>query len=189
MNTTIDGVDYGPLALLIGTWKGDKGMDIAPESDGTTEENPFYEEIVFDACGDVDNADSQNLAIVRYHQKVFRKSNDEQFHDQVGYWLWDKAAGTVMHTISIPRGVTLVAGGQFDMDGFDGQSALLKVASEEGGDWGVAQSPFMRDNARTTAFKLNLKVDGDKISYAQNTMLDIYGREFDHKDRSSLQRV
>ena len=32
-------IDYGPLAGLIGTWKGDKGADIAPEPDGT-EESP-----------------------------------------------------------------------------------------------------------------------------------------------------
>ena len=39
-------VDYGPLSKLIGVWKGDKGMDIAPEPDGT-EENPYYETITF----------------------------------------------------------------------------------------------------------------------------------------------
>ena len=26
-------VDYGPLALLLGTWEGDKGLDISPEPD------------------------------------------------------------------------------------------------------------------------------------------------------------
>ena len=40
-------VDYGPLAGLIGTWKGDKGLDVSPEPDGK-EENPFYETIVFE---------------------------------------------------------------------------------------------------------------------------------------------
>lgn len=190
MNATeIDGIDYGPLAFLVGRWKGDKGMDKSPESDGTTEENPYYEELLFEAAGDVDNADKQYLTIVRYHQKVYRKSNDEQFHDQVGYWLWDAAENTVMHTISIPRGVTLVAGGSFDPASIKGNSALLRVTSEEGGDWGIAQSPFMRDNASTKAFKMNLKVDGDKISYSQTTYLDIYGRDFDHTDRSSLVRV
>lgn len=33
-STTIEGISYGPLASLIGTWRGDKGMDIAPESEG-----------------------------------------------------------------------------------------------------------------------------------------------------------
>ncbi len=188
-STIIEGIDYGPLAFLVGKWTGDKGMDIAPESDGTIEENPYYEELLFETAGDVDNADRQNLAIVRYHQKVYRKSNNEQFHDQVGYWLWDAAENTVMHTISIPRGVTLVAGGSFDPASINGNSALLRVASEDGGDWGIAQSPFMRDNAKTTGFKMNLKVDGDKISYSQTTYLFIYGKDFDHTDKSSLTRV
>ena len=27
-------IDYGPLAALIGTWRGDRGMDVAPDPDG-----------------------------------------------------------------------------------------------------------------------------------------------------------
>ena len=30
-------VDYDPLAGLIGTWQGDRGMDVAPEPDGSEE--------------------------------------------------------------------------------------------------------------------------------------------------------
>ena len=56
-------VDYGPLAGLIGNWRGDKGMDISPEPDGT-EENPYYETLVFEAAGDVGNAGEQTLAVV-----------------------------------------------------------------------------------------------------------------------------
>lgn len=188
-STVIEGIDYGPLALLIGNWKGDKGMDVAPEPDGSVEESPYHEQIVFEAAGDVSNAEKQTLAIVRYHQKVFRKSDDQQFHDQLGYWLWDASEQTLMFTLSIPRAVTLVAGGTFDPASIKGASALLRVESEEGGDWGVAQSPFMRDNASTKGYKMTLKVDGDKISYSQTTLLDIYGREFDHTDKSSLIRV
>ena len=70
-----DAVDYGPLTGLIGTWKGDKGMDISPEPGGT-EENPYFETIAFEAAGDVKNAEEQTLAIVRYHQVVTRKSNE-----------------------------------------------------------------------------------------------------------------
>jgi hypothetical protein len=54
----VDDIDYGPLAALVGTWQGDKGMDVAPEPDGT-EENPYYETIVFEAAGDVSNAETQ----------------------------------------------------------------------------------------------------------------------------------
>lgn len=186
--TVLGGIDYGPLALMVGTWKGDKGVDIAPESDGSVEETPFYEEIVFELGGDLSNADKQKLAILRYHQKVYRKSNGEQFHDQVGYWLWDAAAQCVMFTLVIPRAVTVVAGGSFDPSTLAGDAMKVKVKSEEGGDWGVAQSPFMRDNARTKGFEMVLEVNGDTMSYSETTFLDIYGRAFDHTDSSVLTR-
>ncbi len=189
IDTIIDGVDFGPLALLPGTWKGEKGMDIAPEEGGSKEENPFSEEIVFEIVGDVTNASKQTLGVVRYHQKVYHNDNGEQFHDQLGYWVWDPAAGTVMFTLTIPRAVSLVAGGDFDMGSMDNDAASITVESEEGGDWGVAQSPFMRDNAKTTGFKITLEVDGDKMAYSQTTFLDIYGRKFDHTDNSTLVRV
>ena len=187
--TVIDGVDFGPIACLVGTWKGEKGMDISPESDGSTEENPYTETLIFSVVGDVTNADKQTLAVINYHQEVFRKSNGEKFHDQIGYWIWDKDRNTVMHSISIPRGVTLLAGGTVDADKFTASSALLKVEAKEGGEWGIAQSPFMRDNAKTTAYKMAMKVDADKMSYSQTTYLDIYGRAFDHTDKSGLTKV
>jgi len=58
-------IDYGPLRELIGVWKGDKGIDVAPEPDGA-ENNPYYETITFTAIGDVSNAESQVLAAVHY---------------------------------------------------------------------------------------------------------------------------
>jgi hypothetical protein len=42
----------------------------------------IYETIAFEAVGDVTNAESQRLAVVRYQQIVRRKSNDKVFHDQ-----------------------------------------------------------------------------------------------------------
>ncbi len=83
-------IDYGPLRQLIGTWTGRGGLDIAPEPDGT-ERNPYFETIVFETGGDVTNAESQDLAFIHYRELVQRESNDEVFHDQTGYWIWDEA--------------------------------------------------------------------------------------------------
>ena len=111
-DTIIEGIDYGPLACLVGVWKGDAGTDVSPEPDGD-EVNPYYETLVFEAAGDVTNAEEQTLAIVRYHQVVTRKSNDEVFHDQIGYWTWDSASGTIAQSVNIPRVVAVLAGGTF----------------------------------------------------------------------------
>ena len=40
--TTIDGVDYGPLAAFVGNWFGDEGLDHSPEPDGS-EDSPYYD--------------------------------------------------------------------------------------------------------------------------------------------------
>jgi len=51
-------IDYGPLAGLIGRWKGDKGLDVAP-APGGREENPYWETLDFEAIGDVTNANAR----------------------------------------------------------------------------------------------------------------------------------
>jgi len=187
MSSVIDGVDYGPLAVLIGEWKGERGLDVAPDKTDGIERTPFYETISIEAIGDAENANEQVLAVLRYHQKVFRQSNDEQFHDQVGYWTWDKATGRVTHSVNIPRAVALVAGGLATVEGdktsFELSSSLDKP------DFTVSQSDFMYEKAKTKAFTLSLEVVGDAMTYRESTLLDIYSGEFDHVDKSTLQRI
>ena len=105
-------VDYGPLAGLIGVWQGDKGLDIAPDPSGL-ESNSYYESIDFSACGNVTNAESQVLAAIYYHQVVIRKTDNKVFHNQTGYWMWDSERQFVMHALTIPRGVCVLAGGPY----------------------------------------------------------------------------
>ena len=76
MPMIVPDVDYGPLSSLIGTWEGDNGMDVSPEPDGD-DHSPYYETILFETCGDVDNAETQELIVLRYHLVVARKKNDK----------------------------------------------------------------------------------------------------------------
>jgi hypothetical protein len=186
----IDGIDYGPLAGMVGTWEGDCGMDAAPEPDGE-EHNPYYETIEFVAAGDVTNAEQQTLSVVRYHQVVKRKSNDEVFHDQVGYWLWDPADNAIVETFVIPRGVAVVAGGSAAPSAAAGDVVVLEVSVEAGsGECGIVQAPFMFKQARTTGFTHRLTVVGDEMSYSETTLLDIYDKKsYEHTDENSLRRV
>jgi hypothetical protein len=185
-DVAVEDMDYGPLSCLIGTWKGDSGTDVAPEPDGP-EKSAFYEVITIEPAGDVDNADEQELMILRYHQAVFRKSNDKQFHDQVGYWLWDQASGEVIQTLTIPRAVTLLAGGAATVEG---DTTTIEVASRDGDpQWGIVQSPFMQNKARTESFTHKVTVTGDTMTYFETTLVDIYGQEnFEHTDGNTLQR-
>ena len=180
-------IDYGPLVHLIGTWEGGKGMDVAPEPDGI-EENPYYETIIFEAAGDVTNAESQVLAVVRYHQIVSRKSNSQIFHDENGYWLWDAQQELIMQSFVIPRAVCVIAGSKYE-----GNSNIdiikLAVSAKDGDpDWGILQSPFMRDNAKTVEFHHEVEIKEDVLSYSETTVVNIYDQIFDHTDSNELVR-
>lgn len=188
-STPTDSIDYGPLAGLIGTWTGDKGVDRAPEPEGE-QRNLYFETMLFEACGDVDNAEEQVLAVVRYHQVVSRKSNGKVFHNETGYWSWDKQTGILMQSLTIPRGFALLAGGQFAArDSYEGEIVLDVRCSENDPEWRIVQSPFLRDKARTSAFTHKIVVNGDSMSYSESTMLHIYGREYNHTDVNRLTRV
>ena len=181
-----DTVDYGPLACLVGVWKGRDGMDVAPEPDDD-EHNPYYETLVFEAAGDVTNAEEQVLSMLRYHQEVRRTSNDKVFHDQLGYWLWDPATDLIVQTLTIGRLVTLLAGGKAVVE--DGSTTFEVRAVEGDADWGILQSPFMQQKARTLEFNHRLTVKGDTLTYSETTLLDIYDRKrYEHTDNNTLQR-
>ena len=180
-------VDYGPLAALIGEWEGAEGMDVAPEPDGS-EENPYSDHILFEAIGDVTNAETQTLGVLRYHQVVTRKLDGQVFHNETGYYSWDPVSKTVSQSLTIPRALALLAGGSHD--GSHEGEVVIEVAAKVGDlDWGIVQSPFMRDNAKTTAFEHRLVVNGDTLTYEETTTVDIYGKVFAHTDGNTLKRV
>ena len=179
-------IDYGPLQQLIGTWQGRGGLDIAPEPDGT-ERNPYFETIVFEAAGDVTNAESQDLAFIHYRQLVQRESNAEVFHDQTGYWIWDKDACLVMHSFVIPRAVAVIAGGRFEhFPDASGPVVLDVQAAVDDSDWQIIQSPFMGSKAKTLEFRQTITIDNGSLAYSQTTVVDIYGKIFEHTDDNEL---
>ena len=188
--TDNNAINYGPLQALIGVWKGDKGMDIAPEPDGP-DENPYYETISFTPVEDeIENAETQELVAIHYRQIVTKKSDNTVFHDQTGYWMWDEKAGIIMQSLSIPRAVSLLAAGSFTgKKDAEGNYHLDVAAKHDNEDWQIIQSPFMRDNARTMEFTHSIIVGDDKLSYTETTLVDIYGRLFEHTDENTLSRA
>jgi len=179
-------INYGPLKELIGVWKGDKGMDIAPESDGT-EENPYYETITFTEGGDLTNGEEQVLSVLHYRRIVSRKSDDGVFHDETGYWMWDDKAKVIMHSLNIPRAVSLLAGAKLNESNYqNGKLSIDISAGIDNEDWGIVQSPFMKQKALTKNYRQVINIENGKMSYKETTMLDIYGREFEHTDKNEL---
>ena len=187
----MDRVDFGPLAILVGQWIGIKGLDKSPDNQARPDLSPYTDELIFTRVGPAINAQQQQVAAVKYHHVVRNNKNGQVFHDQIGHWMYEAATQTVMHSLTIPRGVCLLAGGcckEVNQQG--GKAFEFEVAAKAGSDtFGIAQSPFMLDNAKTKAFTLRMTVCGDTLSYRQVMSLHIYGKDFEHEDSSSLVRV
>lgn len=184
--TETDDVDYGPLTGLIGSWTGAEGVDIAPEPDGE-ENNPYFETITFEPIGDVSNAETQRLVGLRYHQSVTRKSTGKVFHDETGYWLWDAENETLMHSLTIPRAVCVLAGGHYTGEkDADGRLIFHVEARIDDEKWSIIQSPFMQENARTTEFRHKVIVGNGTLYYRETTTVEIYGKTFEHTDENTL---
>jgi hypothetical protein len=181
----VDETNYGPLHNLIGTWEGKKGKDIAPEPEGT-EVNSYYENIVFKGLGETENAESQLLSVVFYTQEIRRNTNDKMIHHETGYWLWEQGSDTVVHSLTIPRGICVLASGHFESSK---KEEILNVsAAILDQDWQIIQSPFMAKNAKMKSYVQQIKVNKETLTYSQAMLLDIYGKEFEHTDNNILNR-
>ena len=176
-------VDYGPLTKLIGKWTGEKGIDIAPEEAGP-ETNEYYETMVFEGARDLDNAGEQDLVALQYHQKVFRKRDNKMILNQTGYWILDVNDQKVMNSFVIPRGLAIVAHGDYKTK--DNQVTITVKASKKDD---IAQSPFLKSKAKTKSFNQKLTFSDTILSYSQTTIIDIYGKEFEHTESNFLIKV
>ena len=187
MNTIIDDVDYGPLAQLLGKWVGNKGLDTAPDAKANPDKTTFTDEMTFSVAGPAENAEEQNIVSVKYHHVVRKLENGRIFHDQIGHWIYEKSTNIIMHSLSIPRAVCLLAGGEYQEA--NGESIFNVEAKIGSQTYGIIQSPFMLEKAKTKAFKMNLSVKGNKLTYHEVTSLHIYEKDFEHIDKSTLLRV
>ncbi len=191
-STILNNIDYGPLFYLIGTWQGGEGVDIAPEEEGE-EKNQYYETLKFEPVRAVTNAEEQALVALNYRQAIIRKRDGKLIHHESGYYSWQASEQLLIKSFSIPRGVSVVAGGSYsnDSNGAEGDAhahAIEVEALADSKDWSIVQSPFMQKKAKTLSYKMRLKVSEDKLEYAQTMIVDIFGRRFEHTDENKLVR-
>src|SRR5215470_2805336 len=106
--------NLGPLLPMAGIWEGIAGRDEHPAADGG-EEDAYVERIELQPIDPQLNG-PQLFYGLRYHVHVVKPGEVETFHDQVGYWLWEPATKTIIHTLSIPRAQTALAIGFAEPD-------------------------------------------------------------------------
>src|SRR5215468_5476200 len=109
--------NLGPLTRMAGVWEGGRSLDVNPKAEGP-EKSAFVERIELHPIDPQTNG-PQLFYGLRYHSHIVKPGEVETFHDQVGYWLWEPAARTVVHSLAIPRGQVLLASGPATVDATD----------------------------------------------------------------------
>ena len=175
----------GPLTSLAGIWEGKEGVDIAPAKGGS-KETYFRERMAFEPIGPVKNG-PQTLYGLRYSTMAWPLDQEQPFHEEVGYWLWDAERSQVMRCFIVPRGVVVNAGGTSVSDAKE----LSMIAEAGAGIYGILSNPFLDGNMKTVRYELSVTIhDSWKISYKEDTQLQIAGRPdlFHHTDQNTLIR-
>lgn len=78
---------------------------------------------------------------MKYHHIVRKKANGAVLHDQIGHWIYERATNTIMHSLTIPRGVCLLAGEEYQEEN---KPSIFHVrATADSHTYGIVQLPFM----------------------------------------------
>ena len=110
------------------------------------------------------------------------------YHDQVGYWLWEPATNTVIHTLTIPRAQIVMAGGKASADAKE----FELVASHDSENFGIRSAPFLDYAFKTVEFRIKVNINSDDTwSYEEDTVMMIRGKTepFHHTDCNTLTKI
>jgi hypothetical protein len=179
--------EWGPLGLLAGVWEGEGGLDTAySHARGEVLGTPYLEKLTLKPFGPVDNG-SQHLYGLDYKTAMWRDDEENPFHTEVGYWLWDGATGEIMRGFVVPRGITILAGGTADADA----TSFTLTAAQGEPLYTIGENAYLAKNASTRSYELNISVDGDTWTYTESTILQMneFTEPFAHTDRNTLRRV
>ena len=178
--------NLGPLAHMAGVWVGEHGVDVHPTVDGPAEQ-AFVERYELQPI-DFQTNGPQLFYGLRYHTRITKPGEVAMFHEQVGFWLWEPASGTVLLTIAIPRGQVAMVSGQASAD-----SRRFTLKAERGSETiGIVSNPFLEYAFKTTEFEITVTINEDGTwSYDQTTTLFARGQDkpFLHTDRNTLIKV
>lgn len=176
--------NLGPLQGMAGVWQGTRGLDVKPKAEGAKKQ-AYVERIELQPIDPQTNG-PQLFYGLRYHTHVTKPEQVKTYHDQVGYWLWEPATGTVVHTLTIPRGQTVLATGKATADA---RTFSLRATREDGQ---ISDIPFLAHAFKTVEFVIDVTLHDDGTwSYDEDTVMLIQGQSepFHHRDRNTLSKV
>jgi len=176
--------NLGPLRRLAGVWEGAKGHDRIPKAGGP-EHAEFVERIELQPIDPQSNG-PQLLYGLRYHTHILKPGEDNTYHDQIGYWLYEPDTGLVMQSLAIPRGQVALATGRASADG-----RTIKVSARRGEtENGICSTAFLEAAFRTDSYEIEVTFNDDGTwSYFETTVLVVHGEPFRHEDSNTLTRI
>ena len=178
--------NLGPLAPLAGIWQGTRGVDLKPKAEGPKQQ-AFVERIELQPTDPFTNG-PQLLYGLRYHTHITKPDQVKTYHEQVGYWLWEPATGTIIHTLTIPRGMTAMAMCVAAPDA----TCFELVATAGLETWGICSAPYLQHAFKTIEFRIAVEIHPDGTwGYEEDTVLQILGQDapFHHTDRNLLVKI
>jgi hypothetical protein len=178
--------NLGPLRGMAGVWQDQRGLDIKPKAEGAKKQ-AYVETIELQPIDPQTNG-PQLLYGLRYYTHVVKPDQVKTYHDQVGYWLWEPATGTVIHTLTIPRAQTVMAAGKASADAKE----FELVATNESPNFGICSSPFLDYAFKTVEFRIKVTINDDGTwSYDEDTVMMVRGtpEPFHHRDKNTLTKI
>ena len=185
--------EYGPLSFYIVKLEN-KGLtreNHALDPDRKIENTKFRQTMIFEPIGDVSNHE-QILYVLRYHTKAWEEGDDspddKPFHEEVGYFIWDKANRQVMKSFIVPRGISVNAGGDADQD----STEISLTATLGSHTYGLCSNKFLDEEFQTVRYYVKFElIDENTFKYDENTQIKIKGQNkiFDHTERNIMKRV
>jgi len=178
--------NLGPLRGMAGIWQGQRGLDVKPKAEGPKKQ-AYVERMELQPIDPQTNG-PQLLYGLRYHTHVVKPEQIKTYHEQVGYWLWEPATETVIHTLTIPRGMTVMAGGKASANAME----FELLATEESEHYSICSAPFLDYAFKTVEFRIKVIIHDDSTwTYEEDTVLLIkdVAEPFHHTDRNTLVKI
>jgi hypothetical protein len=178
--------NLGPLTAMAGVWQGARGLDVKPKVDGPRKQ-AYVERMEMQPIDPQTNG-PQVLYGLRYYIHIVKPDQFKTYHEQVGYWLWEPATGTVIQTLTIPRGQTAMAVGKATADA----TSFELVATRGSETYGICSNPFLDYAFQTIEYRIKVEINPDGTwGYDEDTVLMIRGKTepFHHTDRNVLTRI
>ena len=173
---------------MIGTWEsGLDGLDVSFHSDkGKLGETKFRERTTFAPFGPV-IVGPHPLYGLDYRAATWRDGDDQPFHTEVGYWMWDGTNQQVVRCFIVPHATTLIAGATVAAD-----ARSFKLESSLGSStYGILSTTYLNTLAQTTRFDVSITVGEDWFAYEQTTVVEYQQKPtvILHTDRNTLHLV